>query len=630
LELKDTVTIAQWLEEGRRFLQAGRIEDAAAAFRLSLRVKPDLAEAWQNLGVALHGRVAPEEEATYYRRALHLAPYSATASFGLGNILLTQGRNQEAIQLFRQALVLRPNDADLWNNLGNLLNGWSRIDAAMNCFRRAIWLRPDQARAHFNLGNALRDGGAYREAAEQFRQALRLDPGHGKALAQLVNVLRIACDWRDISGQEIALLAQMRQGRGEAPPIFPLFLKGATPADHLRSARQWALNCAQNVAILPSVQRHRPRNKIRLGYLSADFRNHPVAILVAELFERHDRTRFHVAGYSIGPNDQTPIQKRLESSFDKFLDLRPCSHAKAASAIRADEIDILIDLTGYTQYARPQIPAARPAPIQVNFLGFPGTMGADYFDYIIADRFVLPMDQSAFFTEKIVHLPGCYQPNDSQRLIREPPPGRKQCGLPETGFVFCCFNNSFKITPEIFAIWMRLLLAVPDSVLWLLEANAAAIGNLRREALARGVATERLIFAPRLPLPDHLARHRHADLFLDTLPYNAHTTASDALWAGLPVVTCAGLSFAGRVAGSLLRAVGLPELITNSLADYENLALRLVTDPILRTSLRQRLAETRKTSPLFDGALFARPLERAFERMCQRFEGGLLPEAFVI
>jgi predicted O-linked N-acetylglucosamine transferase (SPINDLY family) len=460
----------------------------------------------------------------------------------------------------------------------------------MNCFRRAIWLRPDQARAHFNLGNALRDGGAYREAAEQFRQALRLDPGHGKALAQLVNVLRIACDWRDISGQEIALLAQMRQGRGEAPPIFPLFLKGATPADHLRSARQWALNCAQNVAILPSVQRHRPRNKIRLGYLSADFRNHPVAILVAELFERHDRTRFHVAGYSIGPNDQTPIQKRLESSFDKF----------------------------------------RPAPIQVNFLGFPGTMGADYFDYIIADRFVLPMDQSAFFTEKIVHLPGCYQPNDSQRLIREPPPGRKQCGLPETGFVFCCFNNSFKITPEIFAIWMRLLLAVPDSVLWLLEANAAAIGNLRREALARGVATERLIFAPRLPLPDHLARHRHADLFLDTLPYNAHTTASDALWAGLPVVTCAGLSFAGRVAGSLLRAVGLPELITNSLADYENLALRLVTDPILRTSLRQRLAETRKTSPLFDGALFARPLERAFERMCQRFEGGLLPEAFVI
>ncbi|HXP95166.1 MAG TPA: glycosyltransferase, partial [Telmatospirillum sp.] len=348
------------------------------------------------------------------------------------------------------------------------------------------------------------------------------------------------------------------------------------------------------------------------------------------LFDSHDRARFQVTGYSIGPDDNSPLRRKLETAFERFVDLRPYSHADAAAIIRADAVDILIDLTGYTQYARPQIPAFRPAPLQVNFLGFPGTMGTDVIDYIIADPVVLPMDQACFFSEQIVHLSGCYQPNDSRRMIAEHTPSRTDCGLTEIGFVFCCFNNSVKITPEVFAVWMRVLRAVPGSLLWLLASNPIVRDNLRREARNAAVEPDRLVFAPRRPLPEHLARHRHADLFLDTLPYNAHTTASDALWAGLPVLTCTGPTFAGRVSASLLMSAGLPELITQSLADYENLALRLATNPALLNALRQRLADNRRTTPLFNGATFARHLETAFDIMWRRWCAGLPPEAFTV
>jgi predicted O-linked N-acetylglucosamine transferase (SPINDLY family) len=304
---------------------------------------------------------------------------------------------------------------------------------------------------------------------------------------------------------------------------------------------------------------------------------------------------------------------------------------EAARLIQTDAIDLLIDLTGYTQYARTQIPATRPAPVQVNFLGYPGTMGADFIDYIIADSIVVPMDQQPFFTEKIVHLPGCYLPGGGQRRISETTPSRGECGLPETGFVFCGFNNSFKITPDIFDIWMRLLRLVPESVLWLRAINPTATNNLRREAEARGVDKARLIFAPKLASSeDHLARHCLADLFLDTLPYNAHSTAADALWMGLPVLTCVGSTFAGRVAGSLLHAAGLPELATTTLTDYESIALRLATDPALLAGLRQRLEKNRPTAALFDGAVFVHHLELAFQTMWQRHSKGLSPESFAV
>jgi predicted O-linked N-acetylglucosamine transferase (SPINDLY family) len=348
------------------------------------------------------------------------------------------------------------------------------------------------------------------------------------------------------------------------------------------------------------------------------------------MIERHDRERFEVFGYALCDDDGSGVRRRLEKGFDRFVDIADSDPATAAAHIRADDIDILIDLKGNTQHARTQIPATRPAPLQVGFLVYPGTSGADYIDYMIADSIVAPFDQQPYFSERIVHLPGCYQPNDRQRPIASPGPSRVDCNLPEGSFVFCCFNNNFKIVPAIFDRWMRLLRAVPNSVLWLIATNRFVVENLRREAIARGVAAERLVFAPPIPLPEHLARHRHADLFLDTLPYNAHTTASDALWAGLPVLTCRGATFAGRVAASLLHAVGLPELVTDSLDHYERLAFELATDAARLAAMRHRLLVNRRTAPLFDGGAFASGLEAAYEIMWRRHRQGLPPAAFSV
>ncbi len=356
-------------------------------------------------------------------------------------------------------------------------------------------------------------------------------------------------------------------------------------------------------------------DKIRLGYISSDFRDHPVAVLIVEMIERHDRSRFHVTGYSIGPDDNGALGQRLQAGFDKFVDLRSLSTRQAADRINQDGIDILIDLNGYTRFSRPEILAFKPAPIQVNFLGYPGTMGVDYMDYIIADDVCIPPEYDQFYTEKVVRLPDTYQPNDRKRAVSEHTPTRAQCGLPEEGFVFCSFNNSYKITPDFFALWMKLLAKVPGSVLWLLETNPVVGKNLRRVAAVWGIDPDRLVFAPRLPLAEHLARHRLADLFLDTLPYNAHTTTSDALWVGLPVLTCRGETFAGRVAASLLTAMQMPELIVDSIQDYESTALRLATDPALMSAIRSKLQGNLTTAPLFDTETYIKNFEAALLNM---------------
>jgi predicted O-linked N-acetylglucosamine transferase (SPINDLY family) len=423
-----------------------------------------------------------------------------------------------------------------------------------------------------------------------------------------------------------------------APPLAPFdFITlpiATTAARQLQCARDWVTRQRQiTLAREPNVSRNRSmdaKRKITVGYVSADFWSHPTAFLTAELFERHDRDRFAVFGYSHGPDDGSPMRRRLVNAFDRFVDLKGVSCLDAARRIFADGVDILVDLKGHTQNGRPRIFAARPAPIQVNYLAYPGTTGAPCMDYILVDDFIVPPDQQRFFTERLVHLPGCYQVNDSRREIAPRVPSRAECGLPADGFVFCCFNNSYKITPEVFEVWMNLLKAVPGSVLWLLAGNRFAPANLRREAAARGVAEDRLVFAPRQPLAEHLARHRLADLFLDCFPVNAHTTASDALWAGCPMVTLAGETFVSRVAGSLLRAVGLAELITTSLEDYEAMALRLARDADMLANVRARLAENRKTSGLFDARQFVRNLERAYVRMWEVHACGEQPRPFAI
>ncbi|MBV9523287.1 MAG: hypothetical protein JO010_10870, partial [Alphaproteobacteria bacterium] len=438
------------------------------------------------------------------------------------------------------------------------------------------------------------------------------------------------CDWTDFDAEQGALVEALDWSVSSILP-FILLATADDPALHLRCAKSFVGAGSGFARLTPlwdaTLYRH-PR--MRIGYLSADLRNHAVAHLIAGLFEGHDRERFEIHAFSWANDDASEIRRRLERSFEHFHDVRHASDREVAQRMRALEIDIAVDLTGFTENGRHAILAHRPAPIQVNYLGYPGTIGADFIDYIIVDPFVVAADQQQFFAEKLVHLPECYQANDRARPIAADGVTRAECGLPEKGFVFACFNNPYKLTPPVFDVWMRLLRAVPGAVLWLLQDNDWARANLCREAERRGVCAGRLVFAPILPPAEHLARQRLADLFLDTLPYNAHTTASDALWVGLPVLTCVGRSFAARVAGSLLHAIGLPELVTSTLEDYEALALELARRPDLLNGLRDRLRQNRLTLPLFDTDRFCRHIEDAYRRMWEMWQSGEPPRAFAV
>jgi len=438
------------------------------------------------------------------------------------------------------------------------------------------------------------------------------------------------CDGGHREAEAAQVLDLMRRRPGLVPPQN-LQAQQSTPAEQLLCAQQWSKKIAQGRSPGFTYDRSCPPPRIRLGYLSADFRDHPVAWAITETIERHDRTRFEVFGYSYGPDDRSALRRRLETAFDRFVDLHAAGNDEAARHINTDAVDVLIDLTGYTRLGRPRILVSRPAPIQVGFLGFLGTMGAEFIDYIIVDPFIAPSSQQRFCSEKFVHLAGGCWPAEIRWEIGAEAGKRSAYGLPEDAFVFCCFNTSYKITPPMFSVWMRLLRANPHSVLWLAAADSVVHDNLRREAAERGVSPERLVFAPREPMgPTYLARHRHADLFLDTLPYNACGTAYKALLAGLPVLTCAGETFAGRTAGAMLLAAGLPELVTHSIDEYERLANRLVREADLLSGIRLRLAQARSGSALFDGERAVRELETAFARMWENWLKGEAPKPFSV
>jgi predicted O-linked N-acetylglucosamine transferase (SPINDLY family) len=597
------------LEAAIQHHNAGRMNEAEHIYRDILALDSRHADALHLLGVIALQTGRHAVAADLIGQAVAISPNAAMYHSNRAVALKELGRPLEALACYDAALRLKPDYVEVHFNRGNVLNVLGRLGEALKSYQAALLIKPDHAGALTQRGNALYDLGRPDYASAFHRRALRVNPHHTGACAELVSCLQQACAWDDIAYWQQELLSRIPEQAAHIQP-FPLLSFDSTPAQQLAVARK----VIRPAEALP-VQPPRGDGKIRLGYLSGDFRDHPVARLIVELIERHDRGRFDVTGYSYGPEDGSPIRQRLVEAFDRFADVRPLSHIDAARLIHRDGIDVLIDLTGHTHGGRPQILAFRPAPVQVNFLGYPGTMGTDFIDYIIADPVCVPPGDEAFFSEKIVRLPDSYQPNDSKRQISPHTPSREAAGLPDQGMVFCCFNNAFKITPAVFALWMRLLSQVPGSVLWLLDANAAAKDNLRREAAKAGIAPERLVFAPRLPLADHMARHRLADLFLDTLPYNAHTTASDALWTGLPVLTCRGETFAGRVAASLLTAVGMPELITASLAEYEALALTLANDPSRIAALKQKLAANRDTAPLFDTGRFARNIEAAYERI---------------
>jgi len=561
----------------------------------------------------------------------------AAALNGRGNALFAQRRFEEALACYAQAIAQKGDFAEAHNNRGNALAELRRTEEAVASYDRAIALKPELAKAHFNRGNALLKLKRFADALASYRAALAQDPGHRFALSGWADCALQLCDWKEQDAVRPQVCRHVAERRSV---VYPFVLLGYCDDEALQ------LQCAKSfvqdrIAASPAPKlnvRASRSGKIRLAYLSADFRRHATAYLMAELFERHDRSKFELIGVSFGPDDKSEMRMRLSEAFDAFHDVGNRSDAEAAELIRNLGVDIAVDLKGHTGGSRIGILAPRPAPIQVSYLGYPGTTGADFIDYILADRRVLPFAAQEFYTEKIVHLPDCYQVNDSGRPIAAPFPasgegkggGRAEAALPDDAFVFCCFNGNWKITPALFDIWMRLLRKVEGSVLWLMADNEPAAANLRREARARDVDPARLVFAERLALPQHLARHRLADLFLDTLPVNAHTTASDALWAGLPLLTCRGRSFAGRVAASLLDAVGLGELVAGNLAEYEAQALRLATDPAALRGLRERLDRNRTTQPLFDTERFRRHIEAAYARMWEMRQRGEPPESFAV
>jgi protein O-GlcNAc transferase len=606
----------------------GCLDAAMAAFERAIDLSADNAEAYFNRATVLQQQGRLDEALAFYGRALLLRPDYLDAVNNAGIVLQELGRLRDAIELYRRVARPMPVHADLYNNLGTALLADGHVEEARVAFEQALACRHDFPEAAYNLGNALRECGDLAAALAAWSDAIALRPDYPDALSQVAHHRALACAW-DTHEQDQKTLRDLVASGARAPPFY-LFATWATAAEQLRCGEQWIapLKPPQRDVFQHQTRLERPR--IRLGYLSADFREHATARLMADLFETHDRNRFEVFGYSCGADDASPMRGRLAKAFDRFVDIAALPHRDAAARIYADEIDILIDLKGYTHGARPAIAAYRPAPVQVSYLGFPATMGADFIDYILVDRFVVPESQQVFFSEGLVHLPNCYQVNDRKRDMAAVATTRRDCGLPEQGLVLCCFNNSYKLTPDIFDIWMRLLRAAPGSVLWLLAANPLVEANLRSETATRGVDPARLVFAPVVSPAVHLERHRHADLFLDTVPCNAHTTASDALWCGLPVLTCSGGTFASRVAGSLLTTIGLPELVTSSLDQYERTAAALIGAPGRLNALRQKIERERGVNLLFDLPRSAAAIEAAYGRMWLRWRAGERPVGFSV
>ena len=603
---------------------SGELDNAVDAYRKSLQLDPTQAVTYHNFGNALLDRGDVDQSVEAFREAIALRPNYASAYARLGVALLEQGDSTAAMTALEHATNYAPKDSDGHNNLGNAYRSQSRPGDAIAAYRRALELDPNRPDTYFNLGVALEDLGRLADSYQCHQNTIKLDPTHTAAIAQVILQQLRFCDWSNLDSNCEQLRAGLARGPGHASPFVFLTIPSSASEQH-QCAKQRARQFTS--ARQAEIQPRAGKKQLTIGYLSADFRRHPVAALTAEMFEQHNRNRFQINAYSFGPDDGSQIRHRLVSAFDEFIEIGCCSHQQAAERIRIDGVDILVDLMGYTEPARTEILSLRPAPIQVNYLGYPGTLGADFIDYILVDEFVVPPTERGHYTEQLVYLPGSYLVNDSQRPLPKVTPRRDEVGLPPEGTVFCCFNKSYKFNPPVMDAWSRLLTKLPNSYLWLSEPSELAKTNLRREVASRGIDPNRIIFAARTPtLDDHLARIRCADLFLDTWPYNAHTTASDALWVGCPVLTWAGETFPSRVAGSLLQALGIGELVAASVEQYEQLAVELATNPDRLQDLRDRLEVARVASGLFDGGRFARDLERTYEAMWQTHIAGLQPK----
>ena len=592
------------------------------SYNTAITHAPGYPEAYYSRGNTLQRLARHQDAIQDYQFAITLKPDYASAYNNLGVVYAALNQHLVAIRNYDQAILLELNFANAYNNKGLALHALGHLDAALHSFDMAIQHEPAYVHAYNNRGNVFSDLKTYDAALRDYDQAIALDCDYPFLFGQRLHTKMQICGWVGLDDQT-AQLAEMLAKDVKASPPFPVLSITGSLTLQKKAAEIWVQEKYPARFDLPEFEKRPVRERISIGYFSADFYNHATAYLMAELFETHDRSKFSLVAISFGPERDDEMTRRLTAAFDQFFDVKGKSDKDIALLSRSLGIDIAVDLKGHTQHSRPGIFAYRAAPVQVSYIGYPGTLAADYIDYLIADAVVIPPASRPYYSEKIVTLPHSCQANDSKRKIAQGTITRADQGLPVSGFVFCCFNNNYKITPGTFDIWMRILTEVEASVLLLLMDNPLAAEKIVMEAVKRGVSGNRIIFAGRLPLADHLARHVLADLFLDTLPYNAHTTASDALWAGLPVLTCGGDAFASRVAASLLNAIDLPELVAQSAEDYQALAIRLATRPGELDKIKRKLAVNRLTTPLFNSPSFAKHIEDAYSQMYARYQSGL-------
>lgn len=603
-----------------------RFDEALAEYDKALSIDPRSAETWSSRGNVLGDLERYGEALESFDRALGIDSGSTETWTNRGVILGELKRFGEALTCFDKALSIDRGNADTWYNRGIALRALKRHDEAIACLDKALGIDPGHAGAWHNRGIACSELARYDDAVANYARALTIDPDLAYCLGNWLYAKMTLCDWDGLEGAYDKGFEQVERDRPAFSPLT-LLVTPATASLQKKCAEIYVKDqLGRTTEAGPVIARHEDR-KIRIGYFSADFKTHPVSYLAAGMFESHDRNRFEVFGFGLDHVENDEMRRRVVSGFDRFIDLSALDTAEAVGRARKIGLDIAIDLNGHTSGARTDIFGNRVAPVQINYLGYPGTMGARFIDYIVADETVIPREQQIHYAEKVVYLRGSFLVNDDKRRIAQDVPSRAAAGLPERGFVFCSFNNPAKIAPAVFSVWLRLLHKIEHSILWLTPRHPTTGENLRRMARAGGVAPDRLVFAERVASNgEHLARHRLADLFLDTLPYNAHSTAADALWAGLPVLTCIGPTFSGRVGASLLSAIGLPELITGSLEEYESLALELATDPLRLSALMEKLQRHRLTYPLFDTASFTKRIEHAYTQVWERHRDGLPPD----
>ena len=621
-----------FFNKGVIYHQLKRYDEALFHYDKAIALKPDYSKAWFNKGYAYFLTKLYDEALFHYDKAIALKSDYAEAFFNKGVIFFHQLRYDEALSHYDKAIALKPDYAEAFFNKGVIFFHQLRYDEALSHYDKAIALKPDYAEAFFNKAHIFSLSKRFSEAITTYLKAIQIDSNIDFLLGHFIRAKLILFVWDNIENDVNNLIFKVKENKKVVRPLTFLYLNDSQELALKVSKISNNSNFLKNTSEPFSF--NKLKKKISIGYFSGDFRDHAVYHLVAELFELHDRNSFEIIAFSFNKTrnafKETFNTDRLKNSFDQFIDVEDLSDEEVVSLSRKIGINIAVDLQGGTLGARPRIFNYRAAPIQVNYLGYPGTTGSYYMDYIIADNIVIPENNKNFFSEKIVYLPNSYQVNDTKKKISEKKFTRSEIGLPQTGFIFCCFNQNVKITPAIFNLWMKILKKVDGSILWLLEEDIVANNNLKKEAINKGVSSDRIIFSKKIDTKEHLSRISIADLFLDTFPYNAHTTASDSLWAGVPILTYQGQSFQSRVAASLLNAIDAKELIVNSLTEYESLAVELALNPSKLKAIKEKIQKNRLTKTLFNTSLYAGHLEKAYKKMYEIYQKNLLPDHIYI